>query len=91
VQDCLDRGQHFNTDGGTHHEAISIEALLIGSFAIRPSLEALALTSRLLASVSAPLLKLAGVPVVAKIGVHLDMESPGVCARQSDATRSRYQ
>ncbi|HEY0980863.1 hypothetical protein [Schlesneria sp.] len=56
-------------------KTITIEALLIGKQrALRPALEAMALTSRLLASASAPLMKLAGVPVVAKTSVNLDMQ-----------------
>jgi len=69
-------------------KTISIEALLIGEFrALRPSLEALALTSRLLAAVSAPLLKLAGVPVVAKTGVHLDMQITSLVFAQDNQMR----
>src|SRR5262249_29076332 len=56
-------------------KTISIEALLIKEFrALRPALEAMALTSRALASVTAPLLQVAGIPVVAKTGVSLDMQ-----------------
>jgi hypothetical protein len=56
-------------------KTISIEALLVEDFrALRPALEAMALTSRALASVTAPLLKLAGIPVVAKTSVNLDMQ-----------------
>jgi hypothetical protein len=69
-------------------KTISIEALLIGEFrALRPALEALALTSRLLASVSAPLMKLAGVPVVAKTGVHLDMQITSLVFTQDNQMR----
>ena len=57
------------------NKTITIQALLIGEFrALRPALEAMALTSRALASVTAPLMALAGVPVVAKTSVHLDMQ-----------------
>ena len=56
-------------------KTITIQALLVGeSRALRPALEAMALTSRALASVTAPLMALAGVPVVAKTSVHLDMQ-----------------
>jgi hypothetical protein len=69
-------------------KTINIEALLIREFrALRPALEALALTSRLLASVSAPLLKLAGVPVVAKTGVHLDMQITSLVFAQDNQMR----
>ena len=56
-------------------KSITIQALLVDEFrALRPALEAMALTSRALASVTAPLMALAGVPVVAKTSVHLDMQ-----------------
>ena len=56
-------------------KSITIQALLVReSRALRPALEAMALTSRALASVTAPLMALAGVPVVAKTSVHLDMQ-----------------
>jgi hypothetical protein len=56
-------------------KSIKIEALLIGEFrALRPALEAMALSSRALASAAGPLLKVTGIPVVAKNGVHLDMQ-----------------
>src|SRR5262245_26320945 len=53
-------------------KTITIEALLIGEFrALRPALEALALTSRLLASVAATTaFRLTGISVVAKTGVN---------------------
>jgi hypothetical protein len=69
-------------------KTITIEALLIGAFrALRPALEALALTSRLLASASAPLLKVAGIPVVAKTGVHLDMQITSLVFTQDNQMR----
>jgi hypothetical protein len=69
-------------------KTISIEALLIGGFrALRPRLEAIALTSRLLASVSAPLMAVAGVPVVAKTGVHLDMQVTSLVFTQDNQMR----
>lgn len=69
-------------------KTISIEALLIGEFrALRPALEAMALTSRLLASVTAPRMKLAGVPVVAKTGVHLDMQITSLVFTQDNQMR----
>jgi hypothetical protein len=69
-------------------KTISIEALLIDEFrALRPAIEALALTSRLLASVSAPLLKVAGIPVVAKTGVHLDMQITTLVFTQDNQMR----
>lgn len=69
-------------------KTLSIEALLIGEFrALRPALEAMALTSRLLASASAPLMKLAGLPVVAKTSVHLDMQITSLVFTQDNQMR----
>jgi hypothetical protein len=69
-------------------KTITIEALLIEEFrALRPALEAIALTSRLLASVSAPLMALAGIPVVAKTGVHLDMQVTSLVFTQDNQMR----
>ncbi|MEI7993345.1 MAG: hypothetical protein WCH01_00445 [Methylococcaceae bacterium] len=69
-------------------KTITIEALLIGEFrALRPALEAMALTSRLLASVTAKLMLLAGVPVVAKTGVHLDMQITSLVFTQDNQMR----
>lgn len=56
-------------------KTITIDALLVaGERALRPALEALALTSRALASVTAPLMSVAGIPVVSKNFIHLDMQ-----------------
>jgi hypothetical protein len=69
-------------------KTISIEALLIGEFrALRPALEAMALTSRLLASVTAPLLQVAGIPVVAKTSVSLDMQITSLVFTQDNQMR----
>ncbi len=69
-------------------KTISIEALLIAEFrALRPALEAMALTSRLLASVTAPLMKLAGIPVVAKTSVSLDMQITSLVFTQDNQMR----
>lgn len=60
---------------GPTTKTISLEALLIGEFrALRPALEAMALTSRLLAAAISPLTQFVGIPVAAKNGVHLDMQ-----------------
>jgi hypothetical protein len=70
------------------NKTIAIEALLVGAErALRPALEAMALTSRLLASVSAPLLKLAGLPVVAKTSVSLDMQITSLVFTQDNQMR----
>ena len=56
-------------------KSIKIEALLIGEWrALRPALELMALSSRALASAGGPSLKFFGIPVIAKNGVHLDMQ-----------------
>ena len=69
-------------------KTITIEALLIGKErALRPALEAMALTSRILASVAAPLMKLAGVPVVAKTSVNLDMQITSLVFTQDNQMR----
>jgi hypothetical protein len=69
-------------------KTIRIEALLIGEFrALRPALEAMALTSRALASATGPLLKFTGIPVVAKTGVHLDMQITSLVFTQDNMMR----
>lgn len=69
-------------------KSIKIEALLIGEFrALRPALEAMALTSRALASAAGPLLKFTGLPVVAKNGVHLDMQISSLVFTQDNVMR----
>jgi len=69
-------------------KTISIEALLIDEFrALRPALEAMALTSRLLASATGLLLKFTGIPVVAKTGVHLDMQITTLVFTQDNQMR----
>jgi hypothetical protein len=69
-------------------KTISIEALLIGeSRALRPALEAMALTSRRLAPATAQLMKLAGIPVVAKTSVHLDMQITSLVFTQDNQMR----
>jgi hypothetical protein len=69
-------------------KSIRIEALLIKEFrALRPALEAMALTSKALASATGPLLKFTGIPVVAKTGVHLDMQFTTLVFTQDNAMR----
>ncbi len=69
-------------------KTIRIEALLIGEFrALRPALEAMALTSRALASATGPLMKFTGIPVVAKNGVHLDMQITSLVFTQDNNMR----
>jgi hypothetical protein len=69
-------------------KTISIEALLVGEArALRPALEAMALTSRVLASASAPLMALSGVPVVTRSSVHLDMQVTSLVFTQDSQMR----
>ncbi len=70
-------------------KTINIEALLMEEQrALRPALEALALTSRALAAAAAPLMKIAGIPVVAKNGVHLDMQITQLVFTQDNQMRN---
>jgi hypothetical protein len=56
-------------------KTITIEALLVREWRlVRPVLEGLALVTRGLASAAAPLMVLAGIPVISKTSVHLDMQ-----------------
>jgi hypothetical protein len=69
-------------------KTISIEALLIKEFrALRPALEALALTSRALAAATGPLEQFTGVPVVTKNGVHLEMQITSLVFTQDNQMR----
>jgi hypothetical protein len=69
-------------------KTITIEAFLIGpERALRPALEALALTSRALASVTAPLLSVAGIPVVSKNFIHVDMQITSLTFTQDNQNR----
>jgi hypothetical protein len=73
-------------------KTIAIDALLIDEMrALRPALEAIALTSRALASAAAPIMKFAGVPVVAKTGVHLDMQVTSLTFTQDNNMRNTLQ
>jgi hypothetical protein len=69
-------------------KTITIDALLVDAErALRPALEALALTSRALASVTAPLLSVAGIPVVSKNFIHLDMQITSLTFTQDNQNR----
>jgi hypothetical protein len=69
-------------------KTISIEALLIDEFrALRPALEAMALTSRVLAAATGPLMRLTGIPVTAKNSVHLDMQITSLRFTQDNQMR----
>jgi hypothetical protein len=69
-------------------KTIVIEAFLVEKQrALRPLLEILALTSRALASVTAPLLSVAGIPVVSRNFVHLDMQITSLSFTQDNVNR----
>lgn len=69
-------------------KTITIDALLVrGERALRPALEAEALVSRALASVTAPLMSVAGLPVVSKNFVHLDMQITALTFTQDNQNR----
>ncbi|MCP4259932.1 MAG: hypothetical protein GY774_20825 [Planctomycetes bacterium] len=69
-------------------KTIAIEALLMKEFrALRPALEGMALTSRLLVAATGPLMKFTGIPVVAKNGVHLDMQITSLRFTQDNQMR----
>ncbi len=69
-------------------KTITIEAFLVGpERALRPALEALALTSRALASVTAPLMSVTGIPVVSKNFIHLDMQITSLAFTQDNQNR----
>ena len=70
-------------------KTVAIEAYLVdGERALRPALEALALTSRALASVTAPILSIAGIPVVSKNFINLDMQITSLTFTQDNQNRS---
>jgi len=69
-------------------KTIKIEALLIkGERALRPALETLALTSRFLGAAAGVLAQFAGIPVVAKNGVYLDMQITSLTFTQDNQMR----
>ena len=71
-------------------KSIAIEALLIGKQrALRPALELLALTNRFLAAAASPVIQLTGIPVVARLGVHLDMQITTIVFSQDNANRDQ--
>lgn len=70
-------------------KTISVEATLVGPERqlVKKALEAMALTSRVLASATAPLLALAGVPVVSGLTISLDMQIVSLRFTQSNQKR----
>jgi hypothetical protein len=70
-------------------KTISIEAILIGPgrLLIKKSLEAMALTSRALVAAAAPLLAVAGIPVVSGMTISLDMQITDLRITHSNSKR----
>ncbi|MFD7644505.1 hypothetical protein ACFV4P_28105 [Kitasatospora sp. NPDC059795] len=68
---------------------ITVEAVLVGRtrLLVKKGLEALALTSRALAPATAPLMNLAGLPVVCGMTISLDMQITGLRFTQSNRKR----
>ncbi|MFD8208787.1 hypothetical protein ACFV2S_20630 [Streptomyces sp. NPDC059695] len=68
---------------------ISVEAVLVGQTRLlsKKGLETMALTSRALAGSTAPLMKLAGLPVVCGMTVSLDMQITSLRFTQSNQKR----
>jgi hypothetical protein len=72
-------------------KTIKIEGLLINGFrSLRPAFEALALTNRLLAAAVGPVAQFAGIPVVARLGVHLDMQITSLVFTQDNVMRDAF-
>ena len=70
-------------------KTIAIEAILIGPdrLLIKKALEAMALTSRALVAAAAPLLAVAGIPVVSGMTISLDMQITDLRFNQSAQKR----
>lgn len=68
---------------------ITMEAVLVGParLLVKKGLEALALTSRALAPATAPLMNMAGIPVVCGMTISLDMQITGLRFVQSNQKR----
>lgn len=72
-------------------KTIKVEALLVGEDRrLRPLLEVLALGNRALASTASLLLGIAGIPVVARLGVHLDMQITSLVFSQDSTMRDTF-
>jgi hypothetical protein len=70
-------------------KTVTIEAFLVDAErAFRPALEALALTSRALASVTSKLLAVAGIPVISKNFIHLDVQITSLTFTQDNQNRN---
>lgn len=72
-------------------KTIAIDAQLIGKQrAFRPALELLALSNRFLAALASPVEQFTGVPVVARLGVHLDMQITELVFTQDAVNRDAF-
>jgi hypothetical protein len=73
--------------------SIAVEATLVGPERgrVKQALEAMALTTRALASATAPLMAVAGVPVVSGLTIHLDMQITSLRFSQSAERRDAIQ
>ena len=70
-------------------KTISIEAVLVGStrLVVKKGLEGLALTSRVLAAATAPLMNTAGLPVISGMTISVDMQITSLRFTQSNQKR----
>jgi len=70
-------------------KTITIEAVLVGStrLVVKKGLEAMALTSRVLAAATAPLMNLAGLPVISGMTISVDMQITSLRFTQSNQKR----
>jgi hypothetical protein len=70
-------------------KTITIEAVLVGStrLIVKKGLEGMALTSRALAASTAPLMKVAGLPVVSGMAISVDMQITSLRFTQSNQKR----
>lgn len=92
----LEEGYQTASIAGSSHiqmvrpttKKITIEALLVDEFrALRPALEAMALTSRLLAAAVGPIAQVTGIPVVSRNFVSLDMQITSLSFVQDNTQR----
>jgi hypothetical protein len=78
-------GSKFSQAIAPTTKTITIEALLLGRerLLMKKALEVMALTSRLLVAATAPLLAIAGIPVVSGLTISLDMQITDLRFNQS--------
>ena len=82
-------GSKFSQAVGPTTKQITIEAILLGPERqlMMKALEAMAMTSRLLVAMTAPALKVTGLPVVSGLTISLDMQITDLRFSQSTAKR----